>query len=80
MSLGSGALKVSGVQDAISRREESMTALERGNHPNERTLTGTVTLNKCSGNNLPEKILNQATKCKRRREERVQESAMIRKR
>ena len=80
MSLGSGALKVSGVPDATTRREVSMTTLERGNHPNERTLTGTVTLNKCSRNNLPEKILTQATKCKRRKEERVQESAMIRKR
>ena len=54
-----------------------MATLECGNHPNERLLTGTVTL-KISGNNLPEKILTLATKCRRGREERVQESAMIR--
>ena len=54
-----------------------MATLECGNHPNERPLTGTVTL-KISGNNLPEKILTLETKCRRGREERVQESAMIR--
>ena len=36
-----------------------MATLECGNHPNERPLTGTVTL-KISGNNLPEKILTLA--------------------
>ena len=54
-----------------------MATLECGNHPNERPLTGIITL-KISGNNLPAKILTLATKCKRGREERVQESAMIR--
>ena len=56
-----------------------MATLEYGNHPNERPLTGTITL-KISRNNLPEKILTLVTKCKRGREEREQESAMIRKR
>ena len=37
-------MKVSGVPDAISRREVSMATLERENHPNERPPTGTVTL------------------------------------
>ena len=54
-----------------------MATLECGNHPNERPLTGPVTL-KISGNNLPEKILTLATNCRRGREERVQESAMMR--
>ena len=45
MSLRTDALKVSGVPDAISRREvSSMATLERENHPNERPPTGTVTL------------------------------------
>ena len=44
MSLRTDALKVSGVPDAISRREVSMATLERENHPNERPPTGTVTL------------------------------------
>ena len=54
-----------------------MATLECRNHPNERLLTGTDTL-KVSGNNLPEKKLILATKCKGGREERVKESAMIR--
>ena len=53
MSLGTGALKVSGVPDTIAAWEVYMATLECGNHPNERPLTGTVTL-KISGNNLPE--------------------------
>ena len=56
-----------------------MATLEYGNNPNERPLTGTVTL-KISRNNLPEKILTLVTKYKRGREEREQESAMIRNR
>ena len=56
-----------------------MATLEYGNNPNERPLTGTITL-KISRNNLPEKILTLVTKCKREREEREQESAMIPKR
>ena len=44
MSWGTGALKVSGVPDAVSGREVSMATLERRNHPNERLLTSTVTL------------------------------------
>ena len=55
-----------------------MATLECMNHPNERLLTGTVTLN-ISGKNLPEKIVTLASNCKKGREEsRVQESAMIR--
>ena len=56
-----------------------MATLEYGNHPNERPLTSTITL-KISRNNLPEKILTLVTKCKRGREEREQESTMIRNR
>ena len=52
-----------------------MATLEYRNHPNERPLTGTITL-KISRNNLPEKILTLVTKCKRGREEREQESAI----
>ena len=48
--------------------------MECKNQPNERLLTGTVTLN-ISGNNLPEEIVTLATK--KGREERVQESPMI---
>ena len=44
MSLGIGALKVSGVPNAMSCREVSMATLKQGNHPSERPLTGTVTL------------------------------------
>ena len=55
----------------------SMTTLERGNHPKERPLTGTVTL-KQSVEITYLKILTLMTQCKRGREERVQESAMIR--
>ena len=62
MSLGTGALKVSGVLDAISHREVSMATLERGNRPNERPLSSTVTLKEFSGNNLPERILTLTTK------------------
>ena len=79
MSLGTGALKVSGVPDAISHREVSMATLESRNHPNERPLTSTVTLKEFSGDNLPERILALTTKHGSGREERVQESAMIRK-
>ena len=80
MCWGTGTLKVSGVPDAIGGREVSMATLERRNHPNERLLTGTVTLKWFSGNNLPERILTLATKQNSGRKERVQESAMIRKR
>ena len=52
-----------------------MATLERRNHPNERLLTGTIALKKVGG--LRERILTVATKFKRGREERVQESAMI---
>ena len=52
-----------------------MATLERGNHPNERLLTGTIALKKLGG--LCDRILTVATKFKRGREERVQESAMI---
>ena len=44
MCWGTGTLKVSGVPDAIGGREVYMATLERRNHPNERLLTGTVTL------------------------------------
>jgi len=79
MSLGTGALKVSRVPDAISHREVSMATLESRNHPNERPLTSTVTLKEFSGDNLPERILTLTTKQGSGREERVQESATIRK-
>ena len=48
-----------------------MATLEHANHPNERHTE------KISGNNLPKRILTLATKCKRGREKRVQESALI---
>ena len=54
-----------------------MATLERGNHPKERPLTGTVTL-KQSVEITYLKILTLMTQRKRGREERVQESAMIR--
>ena len=63
--MGTAALKVSGVPDAIAAglglglglgfAANSMATLECGNYPNERPLTGTVTL-KISENSLPEKI------------------------
>ena len=53
-----------------------MATLERGNHPRERLLTGTVTL-KQSVEIAYLKILNLMTQRKRGREERAQESAMI---
>ena len=49
-----------------------MATLECGNHPKERPLTGTVTKITYL------KILTLMTQRKRGREERVQESAMIR--
>ena len=54
-----------------------MVTLERGNHLKERPLTGTVTL-KQSVEITYLKILTLMTQRKRGREERVQESAMIR--
>ena len=54
-----------------------MATLECGNHPKERPLTGTVTL-KQSKEITYLKILTLMTQRKRGREERVQESAMIR--
>ena len=63
MSLGSGALKVSRVPDAIVARKyawQPWNAL------------------KISENNLPEKILTLASKCIRGRGERVLKFAMIR--
>ena len=77
--LGNLCLKGQRCARCHSCREVSMATLEYGNHPNERPLTGTITL-KISRNNLPEKILTLVTKCKRGREEREQESAMIRNR
>ena len=44
MSWGTGALKVSGVPDAVNGREVSMGTLEWRNQPSECLLTGTVTL------------------------------------
>jgi len=73
-------LKVSGVPDVISRREVSMATLERENHPNKRSPTGTVTLKSFTGSSLPERILTLVTKHNSKREERVQEFAVIRKR
>ena len=49
MNLGAGALKVSGVPDAIAAGRYPWQPWNAGNHPNERPLTGTVTL-KISGN------------------------------
>ena len=63
MSLGTGALKVSRVPDAIVA----------GRYPWQ-----PWNALKISGNNLPEKILTLATKGKRGREERVLEFPMIR--
>ena len=54
-----------------------MATLERRNHPKERPLNATVTL-KQSVEITYLKILTLMTQCKRGREERVQESAMIR--
>ena len=48
MSLGDGALKVSGGPNANSREKVSMATLEAG-PPLEQSLTDTVTLNKFSG-------------------------------
>ena len=64
MSLGAGALKVSGGPNAISREEVSIATLEAGS-TQEQPLTGTVTLNKFSGDTylreyLPEKILTKS--------------------
>ena len=63
MSFGTGALKVSRVPDAILA----------GRYPWQ-----PWNALKISENNLPEKILTLATKCKRGRGERVLEFAMIR--
>ena len=49
-----------------------MATLECGNHPKECLLTGTVTLKQSV------EITQKRTQRKREREERVQESAMIR--
>ena len=87
MSLGAGALKVSRGPNAISREEVSMATLEAG-PPQEQPLTGTVTLNKFSGDTYLRESLRQKilTKPPGRGgggggggEEREQESAMIRK-
>ena len=73
MSLGTCALKASGETNAIAK----------GRHPwqpwNTLTTQTNVTLKitEISGNNLPKRILTLATKCKRGREKRVQESALI---
>ena len=48
MSLGAGALKVSGGPNAISREEVSMATLEAGTTQRAATIS-TVTLNKFSG-------------------------------
>ena len=63
MRLGTAALKVIRVPDAIVA----------GRYPWQ-----PWNALKISENNLPEKILTLATKCKRGREERVLEFAMIR--
>ena len=60
MSLGAGALKVSGGPNAISREEVSKATLEAGTTPT----AATVTLNKSSGNTylreyVPQKILTK---------------------
>ena len=55
-----------------------MATLEREYHPKERPLTSTVNTETISGNNLPENTYPELTQRKRGREERVQESAMIR--
>ena len=57
MGLGAGALKVSGGPNAMSREEVSMATLEAGT-PQERPLTGTVTLNEIQWRNLPKRILS----------------------
>ena len=62
MRLGTAALKVSRVPDAVVA----------GRYPWQ-----PWNALKISENNLPEKILTLATKCKRGREERVLEFAMI---
>ena len=54
-----------------------MATLERGNHPKECPLTGTVTL-KQSVEITHLKILTLMTQRRRGREERLRESAMIR--
>ena len=56
MGLGAGALKVSGGPNAMSREEVSMATLEAGT-PQERPLTGTVTLNEIQWRHLPKRIL-----------------------
>ena len=56
IGLGAGALKVSGGPNAISREEVSMATLEAGT-PQERPLTGTVTLNEIQWRYLPKRIL-----------------------
>ena len=48
MSLGAGALKVSGRPNTLSREEVSMATLEAGTTQRAATI-GTVTLNKFSG-------------------------------
>ena len=48
ISLGAGALKVSGGPKASSREEVSMATLEAGT-TQQQPLTGTVTLNNFSG-------------------------------
>jgi len=52
MSLGAGALEVSGGPNANSREEISMATLEAG-PPLKQPLTDTVTLNKFSGDTYP---------------------------
>ena len=69
--LGNLCLKGQRGDKCHSQRKASMATLEHANHPNERHTE------KISGNNLPKRILTLATKCKRGREKRVQESALI---
>ena len=52
MSLGTGALKVSRVPDAIAAGRYPRLPWNAGNHPNQRLLAGTVTL-KINGNTYP---------------------------
>ena len=52
MSLGTGALKVSRVPDAIAAGRYPWLPWNAGNHPNEHPLAGTVTL-KINGNTYP---------------------------
>ena len=59
MSLGTGALKVSGVPNAMCTEEVSMATLEAGNTPKKRPVTGAVTLKGFSGNQIADHVLSK---------------------